>query len=85
MQRNEAVEVEMPKEGSFVEFHDGQNQFKVPFTMYADFEAILRPVQGPSPDLNVPYTKEIYQHVPSGFCVYRKFANGKVENPMKLY
>ena len=39
----------MPKEGSFVEFHDGQNQFIVPFTMYADFEAILRPVQGPNP------------------------------------
>ena len=40
---NEAVRIEMPKEGSFVEFHDGQNQFKVPFVMYADFEAILKP------------------------------------------
>ena len=46
---NEAVRIEMPKPGSFVEFHDGQNQFKVPFMMYADFEAILRPVHGPSP------------------------------------
>ena len=41
---NEAVQnKEMPKEGSFTEFHDGQNQFKVPFAMYADFEAILKP------------------------------------------
>ena len=32
-QDNEAVKIEMPKPGSFVEFHDGQNQFKVPFTM----------------------------------------------------
>ena len=28
---NEAVRIEMPEEGSLVEFHDGQNQFKVPF------------------------------------------------------
>ena len=54
---NEAVKIEMPKLGSFVEFHDGQNQFKVLFTMYADFEAILRPVHGPSPNPNEPYTK----------------------------
>ena len=39
---NEAVRIEMPKEGSSIEFHEGQNQFKVPFIMYADFEAILK-------------------------------------------
>ena len=49
---NEAVKIEMPKPGSFMEFHDGQNLFKVPFTMYADFEAILRPVHKPSPSPN---------------------------------
>ena len=32
---NKEVRIEMPKESSFVEFHDGQNQLKVPFTMYA--------------------------------------------------
>ena len=30
-QDNESVRVEMPKQGSTVEFKDGQNQFKVPF------------------------------------------------------
>ena len=38
---NESVRVEMPKQGSTVEFKDGQNQFKVPFIMYTDFESIL--------------------------------------------
>ena len=38
---NESVRVEMPKQGSTVEFKDGKNQFKVPFIMYADFESIL--------------------------------------------
>ena len=74
----------MPKEGSFVEFHDGQNQFKVPFTMYNDFESILKPIE-PSPNPEGSYTKEINEHIPSGFCVYSKFAYGKVENPLKLY
>ena len=68
-----------------MEFHDWQNQFKVPFVMYADFEAILKPIEGPSPDPDKPYTKEINQHIPSGFCVNSTFAYGKVENPLKLY
>ena len=50
---NESVRVEMPKQGSTVEFKDGQNQFKVPFIMYADFESILElmsPVELGSPN-----------------------------------
>ena len=53
--------------------------------MYADFEAILRPVHGPSPSPNEPYTKEVNQHIPSGFCVYSNFAYGEVSTPLKLY
>ena len=78
----------MPKEGSFVEFHDGQNQFKVPFVMYADFEAILKPTEENVKFNFNPeklYTKEINQHVPSGFCMNSRFAYEKVENPLKLY
>ena len=82
---NKAVKIEMPKLGSFIEFHNGQNQFKVPFTMYADFEVILRPVHGPSPGPNKPYTKKVNQHIPSGFCVYSKFAYEEVKDPLKLY
>ena len=85
---NEAVRIEMPKEGSFVEFHDGQNKFKVLVIMYADFEAILKPTKEnvkSKPEESYTKTKEINQHIPSGFCVYSKFAYGKVENPLKLY
>ena len=38
---SETVRMEIPKEGSLVKFQIGQNQLKVQFTMYADFEAIL--------------------------------------------
>ena len=83
---NESVRVEMPKQGSTVEFKDGQNQFKVPFIMYADFESILEPmdpVEQGSP--NQPYTNEVNRHTPSGLCVYSKFAYGDVDNPLRIY
>ena len=82
---NETVRVEMPKKGSTIEFYDGQNQFKVPSMMCVGFEAILNPIQGPSPDCSEPYSKEVNQHIPSGFCVHSKFAYGEVENPLELY
>ena len=70
-ENNESVRAEMPKQGSTVEFKDGQNQFRVPFIMYADFESILEtmdPVEPGSP--SQPYTNEVNQHTPSGWCVY---------------
>ena len=41
---NKSVRVEMPKQGSSIEFKDGQNQFRVPYIMYTDFESILEPM-----------------------------------------
>ena len=85
-ENNESVRVEMPKQGSTVEFKDGQNQFKVPFIMYADFESIVElmdPVEPGSP--NQPYTNEVNQHTPSDWCVYSKFAYRDVDNPLRLY
>ena len=59
-ENNESVRAEMPKQGSTIEFKDGQNQFRVPFIMYADFESIIEPMDpvelgSPSP----PYTNEV--------------------------
>ena len=87
-ENNESVRVEMPKQGSTIEFKDGQNQFKVPFIMYADFESILEPM-GPqgsgSPNPNQTYTNEVNQHTPSGWCVYSKFAYEDVDNLIRTY
>ena len=44
--------------------------------MYADFESILEPIQGPNPVPTGPYTSEVTKHSPSGWCVYSKFAYG---------
>ena len=83
---NESVRVEMPKQGSTIEFKDGQNQFRVPFIMYADFELILEPMDPVKPGSpSQPYTNEVNQHMPSGWCVYSKFAYGDVDNPLRTY
>ena len=82
---NKSVRVEMPKQGSTVEFKDGQNQFKVPFIMYADFESILELMDHGSSDPTKPYTNEVNQHTPSGWCVYSKFAYGGVITPLRIY
>ena len=85
---NESARVEMPKQCSTVEFKDGQNQFRVPFIVYADFESILEsmdPVELGSPNPSQPYTNEVNQHTPSGWCVYSKFAYGEVVTPLRTY
>ena len=83
---NESVRVEMPKQGSTVEFKDGQNQSKAPFIMYTDFELILEPMDPVEPGSpNQPYTNEVNQHTPSGWCVYSKFSYGDVDNLLRTY
>ena len=79
---NEAVRIEMPNKKPIVKYSDGQYQFKVPFMMYADFESILEPIQEASNVPNVSSTREVNIHTPSGWCVYSKFAYGKVTNPL---
>ena len=82
---NEAVRIEMPHKKPIVEYSDGQFQFKIPFIMYADFESILEPIQGPGNNPSMPSTRGVNVHTPSGWCVYSKFAYGKVTNPLKEY
>ena len=70
---NETVRVEMPCKGSTVDVCDGLNQSRVPFIMYADFEAILEPIQGLRLDPEESYTTKINKHIPSGWCIYSNF------------
>ena len=82
---NETVRIEMPNKKPTVKYSDSQYQFKVPFMKYADFESILEPIQGASNNPNVSSTRGINVHMPSGWCVYSKFAYGDVTNPLTQY
>ena len=61
---NETFRVEVPRKGSKIEFCDGQNQFKVPFVMYADFESILEPIESPNPDPSQTYSQKLTNKFP---------------------
>ena len=60
---NKSVKVEMPL---IVQYSNGQFQFNVPFIMYADFELILEPIQGPGNNPRISSTRGINNHIPSG-------------------
>ena len=82
---NQAVRIEMPTKRPIVEYSNGQHQFKVPFVMYADFDSILEPINGPSNNPNYSSTREVNVHTPSGWCVHSKFAYGNIDNPLTQY
>ena len=82
---NEAVRIEMPNRKRTVEYSDRQYQLKAPFMMHTDFESILEPIQGVSNNPNVSSTRGLNIHTPSGWCVYSKFAYGKITNPLTQY
>ena len=75
----------MPTKNPIVKYADGQYQFKVPFVIYADFESILVPVSGAPNNKEMSSTRGIDVHQPSGWCMYSKFAYGKVTNLLKQY
>ena len=81
----DSVRVEMPTKNPIVKYTDGQYQFKVPFVIYADFESMLVPVSGAPNNPEMSSTRGINVHQPSGWCMYSKFAYGKVTNPLKQY
>ena len=82
---NKSVRIEMPHKRPIVEYSDGQFQVKVPFIMYADFESILKPIQGLENNPRISTTRGINVHTPSGWCVRSEFAYGEVKDPLKLY
>ena len=84
----------MPEEkDKWLQFHDGQGQFKVPFMLCANFESILKPLDErykvemsrmkDERKGKTSYTENINTHVLSGWCVYNKFAYGEVPDPIR--
>ena len=65
---NEVVKIEMPKEGSFISFKNFHRSIKVPFVVYADFEAFTEEISSCKPNDEFSFTQKYQKHTPSGFC-----------------
>ena len=75
----------MPHHKPILQYSNGQFQFKVPFVMYADFESILEPIQGPSNNPRASSTRGVNVHTPSGWCILSRFAYGEDKNNLMSY
>ena len=82
---NESVRIEMPTRNPIVKYSKGQHQFRVPFIMYADFQSILEPIDGPSNNPNQSSSRGVNSHKPSGWCLHSKFGYGNVKKPTTQY
>ena len=63
----------LPEAGSkeaYVKFKNFDKQHKAPFVVYADFEALTKPVSKASKDPSQSYTDAYQTHEPCGFCIH---------------
>ena len=69
---NDSVSVKMPPKNTMLAFKNYQNQFPIPFVVYADFECFTKPLSTCSPNPEDSYNYNYQKHEPSGFCFYIK-------------
>ena len=77
---NETVAVKMPPRNTTLKFENYNEQFPIPFVIYADFECFTKPIQVCCPNPEDSYTYNYQKHEPSGFCFYIK---GIIPNTFK--
>ena len=67
-----ACKIEVPKPGEIIEFKNHKKSLRVPFVIYADFEAVTEKIDSASPNPEKSFTEKYQKHTPSGFCYYVK-------------
>ena len=66
--KNQTIKIEMPEKGSFISFIHHNRSIKVPFVVYADFEAFTEEISTCEPNPKFSFTQKYQRHQPSGFC-----------------
>ena len=79
---NECVKINMPKKGAMLKFKNYCNFEKVPFIIYADTEALIKPIQNCTPDPGKSYTNKYQKHEPISFSYYIKCFDDNVYKPV---
>lgn len=65
---HDAVRPELPAPGTTLSFKNYNRSMRVPFIVYADFEAFIKPIDTCQPNPSESYTKQYQKHTPSSFC-----------------
>ena len=69
---SEAVRINMPEEGTFVNFKNYFKKMDMPFVIYADFESLMKAILSSQPNPKKSYTEKKTHHKPISFCYYVK-------------
>ena len=69
---NYACKIEVSKPGKTITFKNFKKSMRVPFVIYADFEAITENKDSVTPNPEKSYTEKYQKHTPSGFYYYVK-------------
>ena len=75
---NESVKIVMPPSNTYLKFKNFLHSEKAPFTIYADFESLIKPIDNCDPDPHKSYTKKYQKHEPISFSYYIKSFNENV-------
>ena len=79
---HKAVRVKMPEKGETLYFKNYQRRMRVPFVVYADFEAFPEGISTCTPNNGESYTNQYQKHTPCGFCYYIKCFDDNVFPPL---
>ena len=85
---NDAVRIVLPEEeNNSLSFKNYNRSLRVPFVVYADFEAFTEKLDndGIQTDNNTSYTIQYEKHSPSGFCYYIKCSFDKSYDKLVRY
>ena len=74
----ECIKINMPPEGTYLQFDKFFNTEKAPFVIYADFESLIKPLKSCDPNPNKSYTNKHQIHEPISFNYYIKSFNESV-------
>jgi hypothetical protein len=74
---------EMPEEGeNILKFTSHHKQMRVPYIVYADFEALNVPVDGCAGNPQTSWTRQIAKQTPCGYCYVVVRSDGEVTGPV---
>ena len=79
---HKAVKVKMPEKGTKLDFRNHNRRMRVPFIVYADFEALPESISTCQPSDSDSYTNKYQKHKPCGFCYYIKCFNDELFPPV---
>ena len=81
-QTHESCKIELPEEGSITKFKNENRSLRVPYVIYADFEAITEKISTCENNPEESSTLQYQKHTPSGFCYYIKYFDAMYKEPV---